>query len=171
MKTIKFLILATLILVGGSVSAQSYKLGYLNSQEILQLMPESDSASKQYQAYTKELSDQLEAMDTEFNTKYQDYTKKVSTYSEAMSKQKQQELQNLKQSIAEFEQAAPQDMQKRQQELMQPIYAKLMAAIKKVGEVNGYTYVFDISTGGVAYFNEKTADNVLPLIKTELGLK
>ena len=42
-------------------------------------------------------------------------------------------------------------------------------AIKDVAKEQGFTFVFDI--GVLYYFDEKKSINMLPLIKTKLGLK
>ena len=61
-------------------------------------------------------------------------------------------------------------MQQKEAELFQPIMDKAQAAIEKVSKSNGFTYVFDISAGGVVYFSEKSID-ILPLVKKELGIE
>jgi len=52
---------------------------------------------------------------------------------------------------------------------MKPIVDKANAAISKVAKANGFVYVFDVSTGAVAYFSDQSID-VLPLVKKELGI-
>jgi len=43
------------------------------------------------------------------------------------------------------------------------------AAIADVAAANGYTYVFDVSTGVVLY--HASGDDILPLVKTKLGIQ
>ncbi len=41
-------------------------------------------------------------------------------------------------------------------------------AIKEVGEENGFTYIFDLQTGGIIY--EGGGEDVMPLVLTKLGM-
>lgn len=167
----KIILLAGLILSGTTLMGQQIKLGYINSQELIQLMPESDSAQVKLEAYTRELSDQLEALQVELNNKFQKYQKEVSTYTEAIRGMKEKELNDLNARIQESRQVAEQDLQKMQIDLMTPIFDKADTAIKKVAAANTITAVFDTAQGSLLYFDENTMVNMLPLVKTELNIK
>jgi len=162
-----------LALTFGSVSyAQkaNIKLGHINSQELLSLMPEKDSAQAAFEKYQKKLADQLDVMQVEFNKKYQEYVAEQNNLTDLIRQTKEQELNDVNKRIQDFQQTAQQDMQKKQNELMQPVVEKAQKAIKDVARENGFTYIFDLATGGILYFSENT-ENILPLVKTKLGLK
>jgi len=165
----KVLMIAALFLSAASISAQNLKFGHINSQELLMAMPERDSAEAKLKKYGKDLQDQIETLQVEFNKKYQDYLQKKATFTDAIREMKEKELSDLQQRSQEFEQTAQQDYQKQQAELMKPIVDKANAAITKVAKANGFIYVFDVSTGSVAYFSDQSVD-VLPLVKKELGI-
>ena len=69
--TIKFL--TVLFLFVSTSSFAQVKLAHINSQEIVALMPEMDSANVKLEKYGKELSDQMQDMQKEFQTKYETY--------------------------------------------------------------------------------------------------
>jgi outer membrane protein len=165
----KGLMIAALFLCAVSVSAQNLKFGHINSQELMMAMPERDSAEAKLKRYGKELQDQIETLQVEFNKKYQDYLQKKATFTDAIREMKEKELSDLQQRSQEFEQTAQQDYQKQQTELMRPIVDKANQTIQKVAKANGFIYVFDISTGAVAFFSDQSID-ILPLVKKELGL-
>lgn len=165
----KGLMIAALFLSAVSISAQNLKFGHINSQELLMAMPERDSAEAKLKKYAKDLQDQIETLQVEFNKKYQDYIQKKATFTDAIREMKEKELSDLQQRSQEFEQTAQQDYQKQQADLMKPIVDKANATIQKVAKANGFIYVFDISTGAVAYFSDQSVD-ILPLVKKELGL-
>lgn len=165
----KGLMIAALILSAASISAQNLKFGHINSQELLMAMPERDSAEAKLKKFAKNLQDEIETLQVEFNKKYQDYLQKKATFTDAIREMKEKELSDLQQRSQEFEQTAQQDYQKQQGELMKPIVDKANAAITKVAKANGFIYVFDVSTGAVAYFSDQSID-VLPLVKKELGI-
>ena len=165
----KGLMIAALFLCAASISAQNLKFGHINSQELLMAMPERDSAEAKMKKYGKELQEQIETLQVEFNKKYQDYFQKKATFTDAIREIKEKELNDLQQRSQEFEQTAQQDYQKQQAELMKPIVEKANATISKVAKANGFIYVFDISTGSVAYFSDQSTD-ILPMVKKELGI-
>ena len=146
------------------------KLGHINSQELLQAMPESDSAQSKLEKMVKELQNQMEAMQVEFNNKYQDYISKKDTYSELIKQTKESELQEMNQRIQQFQQTADQDVQKKRTEIFKPVLDKANKAISDVAKENNFTYVFDISAGTVIYHSETSTD-ILLLVKQKLGLK
>ena len=165
--------IAALIMMAGiniAVKAQSLKFGHINSQELLQAMPERDSAEAKLRRLTKTIEDQLEELQVEFNKKYQEYLQKRETYSASIREMKERELTEMQQRAQEFQQVASQDLQRQQSELMKPVIDKADAAIKKVGSDNGFIYIFDVSNGTLLYQSDKSVD-VLPLVKKELGLK
>jgi outer membrane protein len=53
--------------------------------------------------------------------------------------------------------------------LLQPLLDKAKNAINAVARENGYTYIFDVGTGAVLFYEK--GDNILPLVKAKLGLK
>jgi len=165
----KGIMIVALFLCVASVSAQNLKFGHINSQNLLMAMPERDSAEAKLKKYAKDLQDQIETLQVEFNKKYQDYIQKKATFTDAIREMKEKELSDLQQRSQEFEQTAQQDYQRQQSDLMKPIVDKANATIQKVAKANGFVYIFDVSTGAVAYFSDQSID-ILPLVKKELGL-
>lgn len=165
-----FIATALVSCVGIRANAQTLKFGHINSQELLKAMPERDSAEAKLQKFTKTLQDQIEELQVEFNKKYQDYLQKRSTFTDAIREMKEKELSEMQQRAQEFQQVAEQDYQRMQQEVMKPVIEKADAAIKKVGQNNGFIYIFDTSAGILLYQSDKSID-IMPLVKSELGIK
>jgi outer membrane protein len=152
-----------------SFSQAKFKLGHIDSNELLKMMPGRDSAMKKMQDYQKSLEDQLKAMQSELETKYTDFTANQATMSELIKSTKQKELQDLNGRIEAFQTSAQQDLQAKEQEVLKPIVDKAKKAIEEVAKENGYTYIFD-SGVGVLLYSENT-DNILPLVKKKIGIK
>jgi outer membrane protein len=134
-------------------------------------MPERDSAEVKFMAYAKDLEEQIELMQVEYNNKLQAYQQKAKTWSDAIRDAKEKELQDLGQRIQEFQVTAQQDLQQRQGELLRPVIAKATEAIKKVGKDNGFTYIFDTSNAALAYWDTVQSIDVSELVSKELGIK
>ena len=60
-------------------------------------------------------------------------------------------------------------MAKKEQDLFKPISDRALKAIEDVAKEKGYQYVFDKARGGLLYAGD--TDDVLPFVKTKLGLK
>ncbi len=161
----------TVALFGQNIKAQNFKFGHINSDELIQSMPEFDSAQVKLENFRKELVNALELMSVELNNKSDTYQKESKNYTDIVKQTKQQELTDLNRRIQEFQSNAQQQLQDKQVELFQPIYSKVDSVIKDVGKANGFTYIFDVAKGSILYFDTSKSTDVLPLVKTKLGLK
>lgn len=154
---------------GQNATAQNLKFAHINSDELIQALPEYDSANKQLDAFRNDLINALELMSVEFNNKNDTYQKESKTYTDVVRQTKEQELIDMNRRIQEFQTNAQTQMQEKQAQLFQPITAKVDKAIKDVGKENGFVYIFDVR--GLLYFDETKSTNILPLAKAKLGIK
>jgi outer membrane protein len=166
-------LIIVIALAGQSAMAQSFKFAHINNDELIQSMPEYDSATVKLEKFRKELVNALELMSVELNTKNEAYQKEAKNLSDIVKQTKEQELVDMNKRIQDFQNNAQQQLQSKQAELFQPIVAKVDKAIKDVGKENGFLYVFDVSLSKATllYFDETRSTNILPLVKTKLGLK
>jgi outer membrane protein len=160
-----------IVMAGQSAMAQSFKFGHVNSDELIQALPEFDSANVKLEKFRKDLVNALELMSVELNNKNDAYTKDSKNLTDIVKKTKEQELIDMNRRIQEFQNSAQQQLQDKQAELFQPIMAKVDKAIKDVGKENGFLYVFDVAKGALLYFDETKSTNILVLAKAKLGLK
>ena len=160
------------IMLGHSALAQNVKFGHINKGELIQSMPEYDSATVKIEKFRKELINALELMQVELNTKNEAYNKESKNLSDLVKQTKEQELMDMQKRIQDFQTNAQQQMQDKQAEFFQPIIVKVEKAIKEVGKENGFVYVFDSTPqGNLLYFDETKSTNITPLVKAKLGLK
>jgi outer membrane protein len=150
-------------------SQVSAKLGYIDSNELLGMMPAKDSIQQVLQDYGKSLETQLQTMYAEYQTKVQDYQTNSRTMSDIIRQTKEKELADLESRIETFRTQADTDIQEKQTALLQPLLDKAKNAITAVARENGYTYIFDVGTGAVLFYEK--GENILPLVKAKLGLK
>ncbi len=162
---------AMFILGSGTTSFAQVKIGHINSAEILQLMPERDSAAKKFDKFNAEITKNYESMTVAVNNLIDTYTKQKDSLSSFIQKAKEAEIIDMQGKIENFKQVAQQELQKKQDELMAPISDKLKKAIKEVAEANKFTYVIEGGPGILLYISEDESLNLLPLVKAKLGLK
>jgi len=171
MKNLLKVVVITLFLFSGTaVNAQNFKFGHINSQELLSLMPERDSAQAKIQQLAEDLEGELEIMNVEYRNKLNDYLEKQDNLTPLVKQTKEQELNEFQNRIQEFTNSASQEIQQQEAQLIQPIIQKAEKAIKDVGKENGFSYIFDLSRGTIIYFSEQSED-ILPLVLKKLGLE
>ena len=157
------------LIVAGLFAAEAQnKLGYINSNELLSIMPESIAMQEELQSYAKGLESSLAAMQAEGEKKLADYQQNEATMSDLVKQDKVRELESIQQRILEFQQNAQESLAAKEQELITPILDKARKAIEEVAKEGNFTYIFDASTGNILYAAE--SENVLPLVKAKLGL-
>ena len=153
----KKLVLMLMLLAPMTMMAQ--KFGKVNTQTIMQALPDVAKANGELEALKKQKDNDLKAMQEELNRKFDEYQKGQSTMNATAKQQKETELQGLNQKIQQAYQDGQQELQKKDNELMQPIVAKVRAAIDAVGKAGNYTYIFE---EGVAIY---TGSNVVDVTK------
>ncbi|MCD6346511.1 MAG: OmpH family outer membrane protein [Bacteroidales bacterium] len=165
------LMVSAMIFAGSAMKTfAQQKIGYINSNELLSLMPERDSAAKLIDAKSQDFQRQNEELNVEYNQQYEDYLLKRDSLSDLIRQTKEAALIDAQNRIKTFASAADQELQKMQQDLFQPIIKKAQDAIKAVAEEQGFTYVLDTGTGAVLYFPEG-ALNLLESVKKKLGIE
>ncbi len=163
------LIIILLFLGFSTNNAKAQKFGHIDSNKLMEIMPDKAQAKVELESFAKGLEEQLQAMQGELQSKYQDYMSKKETLTELIKQTKEQELQDLQGRIQTFQGTAQQELQKKEMELLQPIIQKAQDAIKAVGKEQGLTYVYDIGTGAIVYYSDESKD-ILDLVKIKLGI-
>ncbi|VBB46548.1 Outer membrane chaperone Skp (OmpH) [uncultured Paludibacter sp.] len=161
------LFLIALLPVG--LMAQEVKLGHVNSQEILSIMPERVEIEKQLNQTQTDWENELLKMREEYNGKVKKFVDEQATMSETIKQARQTEIADIEQRITTLNQTAQNDLVKKQQELTAPMIEKVKKAIDAVGAEGGYTYIFDVVSQAIVYQSPK-ANDVTPLVKKKLGL-
>lgn len=154
---------------GSAMAQKTIKLGHINSNELMEIMPGRDTAMAQLQKDVDDLKAELEMMQKEYEAKVSDYVAKKDQLSELIRKTKESDLQAMGARIEEAQQNAQKRLEERQEALLKPIVDRAKAAIEAVGKENGYTYIFDAGVGAVLYSQD--SDDIMPLVKKKLGLK
>jgi outer membrane protein len=165
----KIFILMIGVFAVSAASAQTKKLGHINSQDLVNLMPEAKSASDSLKTFAGAIQSEYERMAAELKKMAEDFEAGKASMSEIIRQQRINELNDKQGRLTEFERLGNQEVAKKEQELFKPISDKALKAIEDVAKEKGYQYIFDKARGGLLYAGD--TDDVLPLVKTKLGLK
>jgi outer membrane protein len=152
---------------GTITSAQ--KFGYINSADLIKIMPETKKAEASLAAYVRTLEKDMGSLQADYQKKITDYQSQEKTMVDAIKQTKIQAIQNLEQQMQESQMAGQQKVSAKREALFKPILDKAEKAIKDVGKENGYDFVFDTNSGAFVY--SKESHDLMPLVKTKLGLK
>ena len=165
------LIVLTLSLVF-ALASQSFaqKIGHLNAGELLTNFAEMKAANSQLEAFKAQKTKVIEMKAKEMEAFYMETMSQMQAgnLSPIQQQQKETDLQKKQQELQKLEGSAQQEFSQKQSELFQPIIEKVNSAIKRVGEKNGYDYIFDSSVGAMLHTNK--SDDVTTQVKQELGL-
>jgi outer membrane protein len=154
-------ILAAVILVGANSASAQLKLGYIDSQKILEKYKEAQDAQKQLQDLNKRWQDEAENMQKELQTKLEELESQALLLSDERKKEKETELQNLNIRLQQFQQEKwgnQGEVFTKRAELMQPVIDKINAEIKKIGAEEKFDYIFDVVNGNILHVSASQPD-------------
>lgn len=157
--------LLLMIMLMAPLATFAQKFGKVNTQTIMQALPEIAKINGELQAQQKTYENDLKNMQNELQRQNDAYEKGKSTMNATAQKQKEQELQTLYQKIQQTYQDNSQALQKKQQDLMQPVVTKVRNAIDAVGKAGGYTFIFE---DGVAVYTGTNVEDVTSKVQAEI---
>lgn len=161
----KKIIVALMLCAPMTMFAQ--KFGHMNSQEIIQSMPEFAKAQGEVAAKSKEYDNEFSEMQQEFQRQVEEYQKNESTMNPTKKEETETKLGEMQQKLQQAYQDYQQKIQQFQQEQMGPIMNKLNNAIQAVGKAGNYVYIMDLSMG-IPYISDTLSEDVSTKIKAEL---
>ena len=164
MKKIAMVSLMALSMFGASAQQ---KIGYINTDELISVMPEAEKADAELKEYQASLSQQGQDLMKELGDKDSLFVRDSAKLSPSMREIKKNELIALYQRVQNWNQQAQEMYQQEAQKKIAPLRQKAMDAIKAVAEEKKYAYILDNSSVIVG----PPGDDILPMVKAKLGVK
>lgn len=170
MKTLRLIFAVLLLLVGTLQTSFAQKIGHMNSDLLLSEMPAIKAATEQVNTYSAQKEKEIENKAAALQQFYVETmtAAQKGQLSPIQQQQKETELQQKQADLQKAQQKAQQDVLAKQEALFQPVIDKVDAAIKKVGEENGYDYIFNTNGGSIIHAGD--SDDVTALVKKKLGI-
>lgn len=166
------LLLVAAVCVSTVASAQTVKLGRVNSAQIIELMPEADTVKMKIEARQKELMDQLSQMQNELQRKATAYEQEAPNLTGIIAEQRRKDVIDLQTKLENFSREAQNDLVQYQNLVSAPLFTKVQDAIDKVSKLNLISFVIDESAQPVFVYMDKAAfKDLTPLVKAELKIK
>ena len=162
--------LLVLLLIAAPMSLFAQKFGYINSMEIVQVMPEYIKAQNDYQTLQKQYADEYERLGKQFEKERMEYEQAKDSLPPAILARREKGLQELLNRIQQYEQESAQNLQQAQATKLGEVNQILNKAIQAVGDAGGYICVFDVASG-IPYISKSLCEDLTEAVKTKLGIK
>jgi len=159
-------ITVTALVTTSQVNAQT-KIGYISTEELVSIMPETAKADSNLQQYRTALIQNAQEKQSSLESAIEKFNKDSSTMTISVKDVKRGELQKMLNDLQSEDQRIQQQLQQRQQELIAPINKKAFDAIQAVAKENGYSYIFEKGALLVA----PPGEDVLTLVAKKLNVK
>jgi len=153
-----------------STNAISQKIVYVDTEYILESMPEYDVAQEKLNDFTKIWAEDIQAKEKELLDKKAKYLQNESLMPEVKKIEAQKEIEDEESNLANLRIkrfGTKGDLYKKQQDLIKPIQDRIYNAIKQMSEYRDYDMVLDKATGvSILYVKSKidVSDEVLRIV-------
>ena len=156
-----------------SVSIAQLKIGYVDSDTIMDNLPDVQDARQKLDALIQEWQNELKEMEANLKTKKDDYEKRKLIMTGETSTEALAEIAKLDKEIADYRDkkfGANGELFQKQDELMKPIQNKIFNTIKEVALEEDLDYVFDRS-GDIIFLYAKEEYDLTTKVLEKLRLE
>ena len=140
----RILVVLLITLTAGTLQAQ--KVGYIDTDYILEKLPEYADAQRQLDAISAEWQAQLEKKYQVIDQMYQDLQAEEILLTEDMKRKRMDEIRENELEALEYQKkkfGVEGELFKERQKLVKPIQEKVYKAIKEVARASGYAIMMD----------------------------
>jgi len=147
------------------------KIGYVNSDSLIPLIPGRDSVLGVIKTLVKSYEEQLIELGLKYQTSYNAFKKDSSSLIKDSIKARIVKLLKLKKEIKDFKADTKEKLKNQQDELLLPLISKAENAIAAVARENGYIFIIDTSeTNGMTLLYADKRGDITDLVKKKLGI-
>lgn len=140
----KKIILFSILLFTSSISFAQLKIGYIDSDAIMDNLPDVQDARQKLDALIQEWQSELNKLENEWKTKYDDYEKRKLIMTDQTRTETEASLVQLETQIAQYREkkfGTNGELFQKQDELMKPVQNKIFVALKEIAVEEDYDYV------------------------------
>ena len=167
----KLLVVALFLTMSGLSMAQNNKVGYINTDAVIMMMPTFDSVQQEIQTYASSLmTPEMQQKQKDLDEKYQNFQQEAQNMGEARREVVAQEITQLNNEIQDYLQKnqVQQKVGQKEAQLLAPLEQQAIETISQVAESNGFSMIMNVRSG-IVYAEEGT--NLMPFVMDELGVE
>jgi outer membrane protein len=128
-----------------SLGAKAQKFGYVDTEYILDMMPEYRSAQKQLDMMAEDWQKEMDKMQEEIDRMYRDLKAEEVLLTEDLRKKRESEIKEKEKALKDYRNQKfgyNGELFKKRQELVKPIQDKIFMAVQNVAKKNAYDFIF-----------------------------
>ena len=168
------ILLAAVVAVGlaSTPALAQQTIGYVDSELILQQLPDYASIQQQLDRQATEWENELKAKQTEVDDLFATYKARELLYTREERDRKREEIVRMEADIERLRMKyfGPEgDLFSQQDNLMRPLQERILAAVEEVATREGYDYVLDKS-GDYLFLFYREQHNLTNRVLEELGI-
>lgn len=173
MKRFGIILSAFILTVLSTLSYAQLKIGYVDSNTIMDKLPDAQDARQKLDALVKQWQDELNKKEADWKTKYDDYEKRKLIMTDQTRSETETELMNMEKDISDFREkkfGTNGELFQKQDELMKPVQNKIFTAIQDIAKDEDLDFVFDRSGDVMLLYAKEEYDitnKVLDKLKLE----
>ena len=155
------------------VSSAQLKIGYVDSDTIMDNYPDVQDARQKLDALIQEWQTELRKLESDLKLKQDDYDKRKLIMTEQTSTEAKADITKLEKEIADYRDkkfGANGELFQKQNELMKPLQNKVFTIIQQVATEEALDFVFDRS-GDILFLYAKPEYDVTSKVIERLKLE
>ena len=171
MKKIIF-ILFFIVFLSSHLSAQ-LKIGYIDSDTIMDNLPDVQDARQELDAMIRDWQTELRNLEAEFTNKKNDFDKRNLVMTDQTRTEAEKELAEMERNISDFrdKKFGPNgELFQKQDELMKPLQNKIFNVIQEIAADEDLDFVFDRS-GDIIFLYAKPEYDLTAKVLEQLQLE
>jgi outer membrane protein len=136
----------TLILFATVLGAQAQRFGYVDTDYILENIPEYQQKQNELNEISVQWQQEIEAMYAEIDRMYKDYQAEQILLTDDMKRKREEQIIEKEKEAKEKQKQRfgyQGDLFQKRQQFTKPIQDKVYAAIKEIADARGYAVIFD----------------------------
>ncbi len=147
-------LIGLMMIVPSGMYGQQIKIGYIDSNRIMQEYEEVRDAQAKLQKETRRLEVEYTTYVERLDSLNREFDRQRLLLSNEKIREKELEIQSLYQTTQAFQQSKfgqDGELYRFQAQLMAPVLDKVDTAVKKIGAERSYDYIIDAAGGALVY--------------------
>ncbi len=164
----KKVLMIAAILMMATFTAQAQRFAYVNTDYILDNIPEYKKAQEQIDKLSQDWRAEVDKKQKEIDDLYRAFQNEQYLLSEEQKKAKVTEIETKEKAVKEFQKSKfgyEGELFQKRQELVKPIQDKVYEAIEKYARERGYDFIFDKSSSTTILWANPENDKSDEIIK------
>jgi outer membrane protein len=171
-KQLIHLMIASVMVMLNIVSAKAQKFGYVDTEYILDMMPDYRSAQKQLDMMAEDWQKEMDKKQEAIDKMHRDLKAEQILLTEDLRKKREQEIKEKEKELKDFRNEKfgyEGELFKKRQELIKPIQDKIFVAIQNIAKKNAFDFIFAKSGEMIMLYSNAKYDKSDEVL-SELGV-